>query len=84
MKIRIKGIVSSFLALCIAFSGLQFIAGGLDVFGASKVSTKITLKATAYGQTKAKLRWNRIKDPKRGYAVFRDGKPIAQRAIRPE
>ena len=77
MKRRsISKVISILLAFCVAFSGLPFLAGSLDVKAASVTKKKITLKATVKGETKVKLKWNKVKSPGKGYAVFRDGKVI--------
>ena len=76
MKRSISKVISILLAFCVAFSGLPFLAGSLDVNAASATKKKITLKATVKGETKVKLKWNKVKSPGKGYAVFRDGKVI--------
>ena len=78
MKKNVSKSIAIILAFCIAFSGLPFLAGELDVHAASKkVAKKVTLQAAASGQDAVVLKWNKIKKPQKGYAVFRDGTPIA-------
>ena len=78
MKKRAARVIAVIAAFCIAFSGLPFLAGELDVHAASKkVAKKVTLQAAASGQDTVVLKWNKIKKPQKGYAVFRDGTPIA-------
>ena len=76
MKRNISKAISIVLAICMVFSGLPLLAGSLDVNAASVTKKKITLKATVYGKTTVKLKWNKVKSPGKGYAVFRDGKVI--------
>ena len=76
MKRNISRAISILLAFCVAFSGLPLLAGSLDASAASVTKKKITLKATVYGKTTVKLKWNKVKSPGKGYAVFRDGKVI--------
>ena len=78
MKKNVSKSIAIILAFCIAFSGLPFLAGELDVHAASKkVAKKVMLQAAASGQDAVVLKWNKIKKPQKGYAVFRDGTPIA-------
>ena len=48
-----------------------------DALANKKVPKNITLYAVASGQTQVDLKWNKIKSPSKGYAVFRDGEAIA-------
>lgn len=59
---------------CLTFTSLPMLSGSFDSHALAK---NITLNASAYGQHGATLRWNKIKSPNSGYAVFRDGSPIA-------
>ncbi len=63
--------ISFLVILALVFS--IFTVNTTAVDAASK---KITLKASASGQSQAVLTWNKISKPYNGYAVFRDGKPI--------
>lgn len=82
-KRAIRSLSVVLLAFCVAFTSLPLLAGNLDASAMAKkkkkakVATKITLYASAYGQNGASLSWNKIKKPEKGYAVFRDGHPIA-------
>ena len=76
MKRNISRVISILLAFCVAFSGLPLLAGSLDVNAASVTKKKIMLKAAVTGKTTVKLKWNKVKSPGKGYAVFRDGKVI--------
>ena len=77
-----KRYLSLFIAFCVAFTALPFMAGDLDANAAvkkkkSKTAKTITLYASATGQSTAYLSWNKIKKQQKGYAVFRNGVPIA-------
>ena len=64
MKKRAARVIAVIAAFCIAFSGLPFLAGELDVHAASKkVAKKVTLQAAASGQDTVVLKWNKIKKP---------------------
>lgn len=67
------------LAFCVAFTSLPMLAGGVDAsaMAKKKAAKNITLKASASGQSRANLSWNKIRKPEKGYAVFRDGRVIA-------
>lgn len=82
MKSNKSKAISIVLAFCMVFSGLPLLAGSLDVNAASVTKKKITLKATVTGKTAVKLKWNKVKNPGKGYAVFRDGKVIKRLSIR--
>ena len=75
MKRKITGIFAIIIAFCIAFSGLPFLAGELDS-NALAASSKITLKVKAKSKHKITLKWNKVKKPNSGYAVFRNGKLV--------
>lgn len=82
MKKKSIKLVAMIAAFCVAFTSLPMLAGGVDASAMAKkkkakVATKITLYASAYGQNRASLSWNKIKKPEKGYAVFRDGRVIA-------
>ena len=79
MKNSLSKAIAIFLAFCVAFSGLPFLAGNLEANALAKkkkTPKNITLQAAASGQTQAVLKWNKIKSPSKGYAVFRDGEPL--------
>lgn len=79
MKKRLTGVLAIIIAFCVAFSGLPFLAGNLEANALAKkkkLPKNITLQVAASGQTQAVLRWNKIKSPSKGYAVFRDGEPV--------
>ena len=79
MKKRASSLLTILLVFCVAFSGLPFLAGNLDANALAKkkkTPKNITLQAAASGQTQAVLKWNKIKSPSKGYAVFRDGDPV--------
>ena len=76
MKRHVSGIIAAVLAFCVVFSGMPLLTGSLDVHAASAAKKKITLKAAVAEKTSVKLKWNKIKKPDKGYAVFRDGKVI--------
>jgi len=79
MKKRLTGVLAIIIAFCVAFSGLPFLAGNLEANALAKkkkLPKNITLQVVASGQTQAVLRWNKIKSPSKGYAVFRDGEPV--------
>ncbi|MBR1985964.1 MAG: hypothetical protein IKA24_03650 [Mogibacterium sp.] len=79
MKNRLSKAIAIFLAFCVAFSGLPFLAGNLEANALAKkkkLPKNITLQAAVSGQTQVNLKWNKIKSPSKGYAVFRDGEPV--------
>ena len=78
MKRNSIRLIAMIAAFCVVFTSLPLLAGDLDAsaMAKKKVATKITLKAKASGKHKVKLSWNKIKNPGKGYAVFRDGKCI--------
>ena len=79
MKKRASSLLTILLVFCVAFSGLPFLAGNLEANALAKkkkLPKNITLQVAASGQTQAVLRWNKIKSPSKGYAVFRDGEPV--------
>ena len=75
MRRSVTKAVAMLMVFGVMFSGMPYLAGSLDVHAATS-KKKITLKATVTGQTEVKLKWNKIKKPGKGYAVFRDGKAI--------
>ncbi|MBR6799250.1 MAG: hypothetical protein IKM63_04185 [Firmicutes bacterium] len=80
MNNRLSKTIAIFLTFCVAFSGLPFLAGNLEVNALAKkkkLPKNITLQAAVSGQTQAVLKWNKIKSPSKGYAVFRDGQAVA-------
>ena len=74
-----KRILTILITAAMIFSGLPFMTGTAeaDALAKKKLPKNITLQAAASGQTEAKLAWNKIKSPGKGYAVFRDGEAIA-------
>lgn len=68
------------ILLILALFITTFGAIGTDeVFAASKSkkAKKIALTATPVSENAIAIKWNKIKKPYKGYAVFRDGVPIA-------
>ena len=70
MKYKFTKAIAIILTFCVAFSGLPFLAGNLEANALAKkkkLPKNITLQAAASGQTEAKLAWNKIKSPGKGY-----------------
>lgn len=79
MKKRLRGTIALLIAFCVAFTGLPFLAGNLEANALAKkkkLPKKITLQVAVSGQTQAVLKWNKIKSPSKGYAVFRNGEAV--------
>ena len=73
-----KRILPCFLVLALFVT--MFGALGTDeAYAASmkKAAKKIKVQVTSVSQNSATLSWNKIKKPDKGYAVFRNGAPIA-------
>ena len=70
----IRRIISTIMIVAM-IAMTAFAAATLDVDAASKKAKKIKLTATATSYT-VTLKWNKIKSPKKGYAVFKDGKCV--------
>ena len=62
------------VAFCVAFTSLPMMAGDFESHALAK---NVTLRVTDIEYYYTSLRWNTIKSPNNGYAVFRDGKAIA-------
>lgn len=80
MKKRSKQLIAIIAAFCVAFTSIPLMMGELEssaMAKKAKVATNVTLKASASGQNRAVLSWNKIKKPDKGYAVFRNGVALA-------
>ena len=79
MKNNLLKAIVIILTFFMVFSGLPFLAGNLEAIALTKkkLPKNITLYAAADGQTQVELKWNKIKSPSKGYAVFRNGQPVA-------
>ncbi|MBQ6440095.1 MAG: fibronectin type III domain-containing protein [Mogibacterium sp.] len=76
MKRTLKKLIIFVLTFCVAFGGLPAAMNSDEAYASSKSPKKIVLKAASAGKTTVKLKWNKVKSPGKGYAVFRDGKVI--------
>lgn len=68
------------LVFAVAFTALPIATSSLTVDAKSnkkKLPKNITLTAAATSYTTVQLSWNKIRSPRKGYAVFRDGACIA-------
>ena len=79
MKNNLLKAIVIILTFFMVFSGLPFLAGNLEAIALTKkkLPKNITLYAAADGQTQVELKWNKINSPSKGYAVFRNGQPVA-------
>ena len=75
MKKKLTKIIAFFAIFCMAFTSLPMMAGEMESYALAK---NIKLYASASGKYGANLRWNKIKSPNNGYAVFRDNKVIVR------
>ena len=73
-----KRILPCFLVLALFITMFGTI-GTDEAYAASmkKAAKKIKVQVTSVSQNSATLRWNKIKKPYKGYAVFRNGEAIA-------
>lgn len=79
MKSTKRRIISIVMMAVLAFITFSSVLEKPEVYAASKkLPKKIKLSASVDGQTNVDLKWNKIKKPNNGYAVFRDGKCIAR------
>ena len=81
MKKRSIKAIAIIAAFCVAFTSLPMMMGELESSAMAKkkakVAKNVTVSASASGQTRAVIKWNKIKSPNNGYAVFRNGAVIA-------
>jgi len=82
MKKRSMKAIAMIAAFCVAFTSIPLLMGNLDSSAMAKkkkakVAKNVTVSAYASGQTQAVIKWNKIKKPDKGYAVFRNGAVIA-------
>ena len=82
MKRTLKKLIIFVLTFCVAFGSLPAAMNSDEAYASSKSPKKIVLKAASAGKTTVKLKWNKVKSPGKGYAVFRDGKVIKRLSIK--
>ena len=77
MKKTLK-LIAIIAAFAVAFTTIPIFDGGMDAYAASKKTTakKVTVRVVDTNYTTATIKWNKVKSPNSGYAVFRDGKVI--------